>query len=86
MLSKTANRILRKREQILNSGKIVLCSKSYSQEVNVVKSKLPQLDIPNILIDEYVWRNLDKWHDKTALVSCIACLVDSVMILFIVLI
>lgn len=69
MLSKTANRILRTREQILNSGNILLCSKPFSQEVNVIKSKLPQLEIPNILIDEYVWRNLDKWHDKTALVS-----------------
>lgn len=38
-------------------------------EPNVIKSKIPDINIPRISLNEFVWRNLDKWHDKTALVS-----------------
>lgn len=43
--------------------------RNYSQEINVVKSKIPDVLIPNVLVHEYMFENVDKWHDKTALVS-----------------
>lgn len=42
--------------------------RKYSNEINVVKSKIPDILLPNALVHEYVWENVDKWHDKTALV------------------
>lgn len=35
----------------------------------VVKSPMPQVAIPNVTITQAVWENLDRWPDKTALVS-----------------
>lgn len=39
-----------------------------NQEINIVKSKIPTITIPDLLVDEYVWRNVNKWYDKTAVV------------------
>lgn len=47
---------------------LVFYSTNYSREVNVVKSKLPDVQIPNILLNDYIWKDVDKWKDKTALV------------------
>lgn len=38
-------------------------------EVNIVRSKIPSIAIPDLLVNEYAWRNVDKWYDKTAVVS-----------------
>lgn len=35
----------------------------------VVKSPCKDIVIPKITLDEYLWRNLDKWPEKTAAVS-----------------
>lgn len=40
-----------------------------SKQANVVKSRFPNVDIPNQRVDEYIFNNLEKWADKTALVS-----------------
>lgn len=53
---------------IQRSTSLVFYSKNYSKEVNVVKSKLPDVQIPSILLNEYIWKDVDKWKDKTALV------------------
>lgn len=39
------------------------------KDTNVIKSKSADIIIPNQLIHEYVWEHLDKWYDKTAVVS-----------------
>jgi acyl-CoA synthetase (AMP-forming)/AMP-acid ligase II len=35
----------------------------------IVKSSHPSIDYPNISIDQYVWKNVSKWSDKTAIVD-----------------
>lgn len=35
----------------------------------IVKSPYPDIVIPNLTVDQYVWQNLDKWADFEALVS-----------------
>lgn len=36
---------------------------------NIVKSPHKEIEIPNRTIPEHIWENLDRWGDKTALVS-----------------
>lgn len=48
---------------------IYIANRKYTNEPNIVKSKLRDVEIPKMLIHEYMWRNLHKWHEKTALVS-----------------
>lgn len=36
---------------------------------NVVKSPYFDVEIPDISLPEYIWRNIAKWADKTAVVS-----------------
>lgn len=38
-------------------------------EPNVIKSKAENINIPDTFLEEYLWKGLDKWHDKVALVS-----------------
>lgn len=38
-------------------------------QASVIRSKLPEIDLQDIFLGEYVWKNLDKWPEKTALVS-----------------
>lgn len=43
--------------------------RSFSTKVNnVLKSKLPDVSIPKVPVHEYVFKNINKWQDKTALV------------------
>lgn len=46
-------------------------STNYPKEAHVVRSKLPDVQIPNILLNEYIWKDIDKWKDKTALVRSV---------------
>jgi len=34
----------------------------------IVYSPFPSLDYPNVTIDQYVWADVDKWTNKTAIV------------------
>lgn len=36
----------------------------------IVKSPLPSLTYPNLSIDQYIWQDVGKWMNKTAIVSC----------------
>jgi hypothetical protein len=40
-----------------------------NKEDITVYSPYPSLNYPNITIDQYVWADVDKWSQKTALVS-----------------
>lgn len=35
----------------------------------IVKSPLPSLTYPKMTLDQYVWKDYDKWINKTAIVS-----------------
>lgn len=35
----------------------------------IVYSPLPSIEYPNCTIDQYVWQSVNKWTNKTALVS-----------------
>lgn len=45
-----------------------------TSEPNVIKSKVPNINIPDIFLEEYVWNGLHKWHDKVALVISFYCI------------
>lgn len=68
-----SNKLIRDFSRKLGSStSLLFYSTKYPKEVNVVKSKLPEINIPNSLLNDYVWLNVDKWKDKTALVrSCL---------------
>lgn len=40
-----------------------------SKEDIVVYSPFPSLDYPNVTIDQFIWHDVDKWMNKTAVVS-----------------
>lgn len=46
---------------------------------NVVISKHPDIVIPNCTVSDYIWKDLDNWADKTAMVivSHIICTQES---------
>lgn len=41
----------------------------FEPEINVQRSKYEDIVIPEMTFDQYVWRNLHQWQDKTAIVS-----------------
>lgn len=44
--------------------------RSFSTKVsNVLKSKLPDVSIPKVPVHEYIFKNINKWADKNALVN-----------------
>lgn len=45
-----------------------LCGQETKGEDIIVKSDWSSIEIPNETIDKFVWKNLDKFHDKVALV------------------
>lgn len=44
-----------------------------NKEDIVVYSPFPNLDYPNLTIDQYVWADVDKWSNKTAVVRINQC-------------
>ncbi|KAF2888636.1 hypothetical protein ILUMI_17537 [Ignelater luminosus] len=42
---------------------------SSTSNQNIVRSKLPDIEIPNVFIEDVIFRGLDKWGDKIAVVS-----------------
>lgn len=69
MLSKHFARVLFKQKDFKCVCAPYASGRKYSNQVNIVKSKIPDVNIPNILINEYAWHNVEKWYDKTAVVS-----------------
>lgn len=69
MLSKQFARVFFKQKDFKCVCAPYTFGKKYSNQVNIVKSKIPSVNIPNILINEYAWLNVEKWYDKTAVVS-----------------
>lgn len=57
------------RRYLRNALIVNLNKRNYCNSNNIVYSKVQDLNVPSYLIQEYVWCNLDKFHDKTALVS-----------------
>lgn len=41
----------------------------HTSEPNVVVSNFPSLPVPSETLGEYIWRDIEKWADKIALVS-----------------
>jgi hypothetical protein len=35
----------------------------------VIKSSLPDVELPNIAVPDYVWQHVEQWPDKVAIVS-----------------
>lgn len=79
MFSRTIVRVCSKNNAIVYANAFSSHFRSCSQEINVVKSKIPDVSIPNVLVHEYMWENVDKWHDKTALVSFLFLFIRLVM-------
>lgn len=44
---------------------------STSNNPNIVRSKFPDVEISNVFIEDVIFKGLDKWGDKTAVVSFI---------------
>lgn len=61
-LCRTANRLFRRRL-------IPISRREQSIATNILKSDFEDIKIPNYAIDEYIWQNLDRWPDKTSIVS-----------------
>lgn len=61
-------RIFSKRLKSSSTATYGFYSKNSAKEVNVVASKLPPVKIPDVVLSEYVWNNVSKYQDKTALV------------------
>lgn len=40
-----------------------------NKEDITIHSPFPSIDYPNISIDQYVWADMNKWSDKTAVVG-----------------
>ncbi|KAJ0175985.1 hypothetical protein K1T71_008159 [Dendrolimus kikuchii] len=53
---------------IPKSAKYLLRSSSVWTHDNIIKSPYKDVEIPNCTLSEYVWQNLDKWAEKTAIV------------------
>lgn len=64
-LSRTAQRLLTSRSISLSSRK----HSSVWTADNIVKSPYRDIEIPNRTITEYIWETMERWPDKTALVS-----------------
>lgn len=47
-------------------------NKKYST-YGILNSGLADVDIPNVSIDEYVFENIGKWENSTAVVSLLTC-------------
>lgn len=56
------------RRIVANVGRLQK-SKSLSTDARVIKSQFPDVNIPNLRVDEYIFKNIARWADKTALVS-----------------
>ncbi|CAK1582577.1 unnamed protein product [Parnassius mnemosyne] len=58
-----------------HATKGVLCVSLKKKHVwtsdNIVKSPFQDVVIPNVTVAEYVWRNLDKWPTKTAMICSV---------------
>lgn len=50
------------------SSTYYLALRSQSSKGHVIESRVPEVKIPEVLIHEFIWNKLDKWHDRTALV------------------
>ncbi|XP_068629293.1 uncharacterized protein [Battus philenor] len=57
---------LRKQTQVISTQ----CVKQYSKknEPNILKSVYDDVPVINSTVNQYVWQNLDRWPDKTAVV------------------
>lgn len=49
----------------VRAGQRALCS----QAPKIVKSPYQDIRLPEQNLHEFIWRNMDKWPDKTAVVS-----------------
>jgi hypothetical protein len=86
MLSRTVRSVVRKsgllgRSNRVNSVRTILTSKDSFQQQPLTSNKeditiyspFPSIDYPNVSIDQYVWADLNKWGNKTAVVSMCVC-------------
>ena len=58
--------------RILPSGMRLLCGRQQrlqSASSHIVKSSLPDVEIPSTAVPDYVWQRVDQWADKVAIVS-----------------
>jgi hypothetical protein len=58
--------------RLLPSGIRLFCGRQQrllSASSYVVKSSLPDVELPNIALPDYVWQRVDQWPDKVAIVS-----------------
>lgn len=61
-------RTLKKQVKLLASP-ISNYTQAYPISSGILKSGLPDVEIPKIAIDEYVFENMGKWENHTAIVS-----------------
>jgi len=58
--------------RLLPSGIRLLCGRQQQllgASSHVVKSSLPDVEIPSTAVPDYVWQRVDQWPDKVAIVS-----------------
>lgn len=46
-----------------------LSSANGSQNDIIIKSAFPSINYPSLTIDQFVWKDIDKWMNKTAIAS-----------------
>lgn len=63
-----STKIFRFKLRFRNSSVCVREKSVWSSE-RVVSSPCKDIDIPKLTVDQYMFRNLDRWASKTALVS-----------------
>lgn len=87
-ISCIANDANERRNNAINSKPLIkVRSASYAtknnlrlSQDNIVSSALKDIKIPQELIHEYVWKNLERWPDKIATVgfSCVTLLIQCI--------
>lgn len=68
LLKCVVNRSINKKVKVL-STLILNCDKNYATSSGILNSGIPDLNIPRISLDEYVFENIGKWENHTAVVS-----------------
>jgi hypothetical protein len=82
MLSRTVRSVVRRsggllgRNNQVNNVRTILTSKDSFQQQPLTSNKeditiyspFPSIDYPNVSIDQFVWADLNKWGNKTAVV------------------
>lgn len=63
------NELFTKSRTFKNYASRTFASSLKIYDENIVKSPHPPLSYPDLSIDQYIWRDMEFWKNKTAIVS-----------------